>query len=161
MLFRSEIMAGRLLAPYVGVTLETFTGIIGTVLAGISLGAWVGGRAADRHDPQRLLGPVLATGGVLALLSPPLVDLVGPAARAAGPIEIVMLTAVAFFPPALVLSMVPPMVVKIRLRDLAETGAVVGRYSAVGTAGAIFGTFTTGFLLIATLPSRQIGRAHV
>jgi hypothetical protein len=29
-----EILAGRMLAPFVGVTLETFTGIIGTVLAG-------------------------------------------------------------------------------------------------------------------------------
>ncbi|MGH9270794.1 MAG: fused MFS/spermidine synthase, partial [Ilumatobacteraceae bacterium] len=35
-----EILAGRLLAPYVGVSLATFTGIIGVVLAGISLGAW-------------------------------------------------------------------------------------------------------------------------
>ncbi len=43
-----EILAGRMLAPFVGVTLETFTGIIGTVLAGIALGSWIGGRLADR-----------------------------------------------------------------------------------------------------------------
>jgi len=151
-----EILAGRLLAPYVGVTLETFTGIIGTVLAGISLGAWLGGMAADRLDPRRLLGPVLVAGGVLAMLAPPIVTWFGPGARAAGPTEIVTLTALAFFAPALVLSMVTPMVVKIRLHDLSETGTVVGRYSAIGTAGAIFGTFVTGFLLIATLPSRPI-----
>ncbi|MDP8954677.1 MAG: fused MFS/spermidine synthase, partial [Actinomycetota bacterium] len=29
-----EILAGRLVAPYVGVSIETFTGVIGTVLAG-------------------------------------------------------------------------------------------------------------------------------
>jgi hypothetical protein len=29
-----EILAGRLLAPYVGISLETYTSIIGTVLAG-------------------------------------------------------------------------------------------------------------------------------
>jgi hypothetical protein len=33
-----EILAARLLAPYVGVTLETYTGIIGVVLAGIAVG---------------------------------------------------------------------------------------------------------------------------
>ncbi len=49
-----EILAGRLLAPYVGVTLESFTGIIGTVLAGIAAGAWIGGRMADRVDARRL-----------------------------------------------------------------------------------------------------------
>jgi len=34
-----EIVAGRILAPYVGVTLQSFTGIIGTVLAAIAFGA--------------------------------------------------------------------------------------------------------------------------
>ncbi|HWC10730.1 MAG TPA: fused MFS/spermidine synthase, partial [Acidimicrobiales bacterium] len=43
-----EILAGRLLAPYVGVSLETYTAIIGTVLAGIAAGTWVGGYAAAR-----------------------------------------------------------------------------------------------------------------
>src|ERR671915_301258 len=60
-----EILAGRLLAPHVGVTLETYTGIIGTVLAGISLGTWLGGRAADQADPRRLLAPLLAVGRVV------------------------------------------------------------------------------------------------
>ncbi len=63
-----EILAGRLMAPYVGVSLETFTGIIGTVLAGIALGAAVGGRLADRYDPQRLIGPALMLGGVASWL---------------------------------------------------------------------------------------------
>ena len=48
-----EILAGRLLAPYVGVSLETFTGVIGVVLAGIATGTWRGGRLADRTDPGR------------------------------------------------------------------------------------------------------------
>src|SRR5690349_4559743 len=38
-----ELVAGRILAPYVGVSLYTWTSIIGVVLAGISIGAWVGG----------------------------------------------------------------------------------------------------------------------
>ena len=37
-----EILAERLMAPYVGVMLETCTGIIGVVLAGIAAGAWLG-----------------------------------------------------------------------------------------------------------------------
>ena len=41
-----EILANRLMAPYVGVSLETFTGIIGVVLAGL-----VQGRQTQlRHD---------------------------------------------------------------------------------------------------------------
>lgn len=151
-----EIMAGRLLAPYVGVTLETFTGIIGTVLAGISLGSWAGGKLADHVEPRRMLGPLLVGGGIFSLLSPAIVTGVGPRLSGGEPIEIVVLAFLGFFVPALILSAVTPTVVKIRLQSLAETGSVVGRLSAIGTAGAIFGTFSTGFLLLAAFPSRPI-----
>jgi len=150
-----EILAGRLMAPYLGVSLEVFTGIIGVVLAGISVGAWLGGRAADRGEPGRLIGPLLVAGGLSAIASPLLVDLVGPA-TSTGPLSIVILTTVGFFVPAAVLSAIPPVVVKIRLASLEETGSVVGAYSAIGTAGAIFGTFVTGFVLIAAFPTRPI-----
>src|SRR5262245_21529562 len=39
-----EIVAGRLLAPYVGMSLYTWTAIIAVVLAGFSIGHWIGGR---------------------------------------------------------------------------------------------------------------------
>lgn len=151
-----EILAQRLLAPYLGVSLEVFTGVIGVILAGISLGAWAGGRAADAGDPARLLGPLLVGGGIAALASPLLVDLLGPAVGGAGPISIVAITTIGFLAPAAVLSAIPPVVVKLRLASLDETGTVVGTYSAIGTAGAIFGTFVTGFFLIAAFPTRPI-----
>ncbi|MGH8872140.1 MAG: fused MFS/spermidine synthase, partial [Acidimicrobiia bacterium] len=150
-----EILAGRLLAPYLGVSLEVFTGIIGVILAGISVGAWAGGRAADRGDPRRLVGPLLVAGGLTAIASPLIVDLIGPA-TSSGPLSIVTITVMGFFAPAAVLSAIPPIVVKIRLASLQETGSVVGTYSAIGTAGAIFGTFVTGFVLIAAFPTRPI-----
>ncbi|MEX0865470.1 MAG: fused MFS/spermidine synthase [Acidimicrobiia bacterium] len=150
-----EILAVRLLAPYLGVSLEVFTGVIGVILAGIAFGAWLGGRAADRSDPGRLLGPVLVAGGLTALVSPLIVDLVGPSAST-GAFSIVTVALFGFFVPAALLSAVPPVVVKIRLRSLDQTGTVVGSYSAIGTSGAIFGTFLTGFFLIAAFPTRPI-----
>lgn len=153
-----EILAGRLLAPYVGVTLETYTGVIGTVLAGISLGSWLGGRAADRVDPRRLLGPLVGAGGVLGLLAPAAIASLGASVsvRHSGPLGVVLLAFVGFFAPAATLSAVTPTVVKLQLGDLRNTGTVVGRLAALGTAGAIVGTFATGFLLVAALPSRAI-----
>jgi MFS family permease len=151
-----EIIAGRLLAPHVGVTLETYTGIIGTVLAGIALGTWLGGRAADQTDPRRLPGPLLIVGGALALLTIPLIEGLAGLRLRADPAGIVLYAAVAVLPPAAVLSAVSPAVVKLQLRDLGETGSVVGRLSALGTAGAIVGTFLTGFVLVAAVPSRPI-----
>ena len=144
-----EILAGRLLAPYVGVSLETFTGIIGTILAGIAVGAWAGGYLADRFDPRRVVPLLLMTGGVLAIASIPVVRLLGPELASAGGVNIIALAAFGFLPAATVLSAVPPAVVKLQLRDLSTTGVTVGRLSAYSTAGAIVGTFLTGFVLVA------------
>jgi len=145
-----EILAGRLLAPYVGVSLETYTAIIGTVLTGIALGAAAGGWAADRTDPRRLLPALLVVGGGLAIASIPIVRSVardiGRTEAAAGALAV---SALAFIPAAAVLSAVPPVVVKLQLRDLSRTGTTVGRLSAWSTAGAITGTFVTGFVLVA------------
>lgn len=150
-----EILAGRLLAPYVGVSLETFTGIIGTILAGIAVGAALGGQLADRHDPNSLIGPALIIGGVLAWSSIPMVSLLGPGVGTAVP-AIVLLSLFGFFPFAMVLSAISPMVAKLRLQSLSETGEVVGGLSAAGTFGALFGTFFTGFVLVSAAPTRPI-----
>ena len=51
-----ELVASRLIAPRLGVSLYTWTSVIGVILAGISLGNYVGGRLADRWASPRLLG---------------------------------------------------------------------------------------------------------
>src|SRR5687768_11060229 len=80
-----EILAGRLLAPSVGVSLETFTAVIGTCLAGIAAGSWLGGWLADWVPPRRMIGPAIAAGGVLALATVPIVRALGDSATEGGP----------------------------------------------------------------------------
>ena len=94
-----EIAAGRLLAPYVGVSLTTYTGIIGAILAGIAVGAWLGGRAADAFGPRALLGPSFVLGGLAAIASVPIVGAVGAADLGDGFVRIVTLATVAFVVP--------------------------------------------------------------
>ena len=148
-----EILAGRLLAPYVGVSLETYTAAIGTVLAGIAAGTWIGGYLADRVNPRRMLGPLLVVGGALCLATVPVVRLLGAAVTSGGSEGVVRLALAGFFTPAAVLSAVNPTVVKLQLRDLAVTGRVVGQLSALATAGAIVGTFLAGFVLVEAAPT--------
>ncbi len=151
-----EIVAGRLLAPYVGVTLETFTTIIGVVLAGIAVGTWGGGTLADRVPPRRLLGPLLVGGGLLTFLIIPVIRLVGPSVGSNSIVGLMMLTFLGLFVPAAMLSAISPTVVKLQLLDLESTGATVGRFSALGTAGALFGSFMTGFVFVARVSSTTI-----
>jgi spermidine synthase len=148
-----ETLAGRLLAPYVGVTLQTFTGIIGVVLAGIAIGNWQGGRLADRFDARTLLPPTIVLGGGLSIAAVPLIRIFGGADLGAGPAGIVLLATVAFFLPSVVLSAVSPMVVTLQLADVHHTGRVVGRLSAIATSGSLVGVFLTGFVLVAAFPT--------
>jgi spermidine synthase len=151
-----EIVAGRLLAPYFGVSLDTFTAIIGVVLAGIAAGSWWGGRVADRVDPHGLLVPQLLVGGIATLAVVPIVRALGPALAPAGIPGLILLTSAAALLPAAALSAITPTVVKIVLADLDRTGRVVGRLSALGTLGALAGTFGAGYALIGNLPTSVI-----
>lgn len=151
-----EILAGRMLAPYVGVSIDTYTAVIGTMLAGIAAGSAVGGVLADRVDPRRLLAPLLVLGGALALATVPVVDRFGPGAGEGGNVATLKVALLAFFLPGLVLSAVTPTIIKLQLHNLEHTGGVVGWMSATGTLGALVGTFVTGYLLVATTPTTTV-----
>ncbi|MFC7895785.1 fused MFS/spermidine synthase [Streptomyces sp. NPDC057381] len=143
-----EIVALRLLAPYLGLTLETSTMVIGIALTAIALGSWLGGRLADQVDPRRLIGPSLGVSGAVVALTPAVLRSTAEWA----PVLLLIVAGLTILVPGALLSAVTPMVTKLRLTSLDETGTVVGRLSGVGTVGAIVGTVLTGFVLISRLP---------
>ena len=65
-----EIVAARLIAPYVGVSLYTWSAVIGVVLAGLSVGNALGGAWADRRATADAAGGVLVAAGLSALVIP-------------------------------------------------------------------------------------------
>jgi spermidine synthase len=151
-----ELSALRLLAPYLGLTLEMSTAVIGVALAAIAFGTWAGGRSADRIDPAGALGPLLVAGGVLIWLVLPAVRGVGELVSTQELSLVLLMAVVTLFVLAALLSAVTPMVIRLELRDLDRTGSVVGRLSAVGTLGALLATFVTGFVLFALVPTSTI-----
>lgn len=106
--------------------------------------------------PQRMLGPILLASGVLVLVVGPLVRWTGEQVRGGDASSVLLIAALAVFAPAALLSAVTPMVVKLRLATLSETGSVVGRLSGIATLGALVATFATGFLLVAAFPTSVI-----
>lgn len=151
-----EIVALRLVGPYVGVTLQTNSAVIGVALAAIAYGTWIGGRIADRRDPRPLLPAALVLAAITTAITLPLVRYAGELLRGSAVVGILLLTMVAVVLPAALLSAVTPLVIKLQLGDLRRTGEVVGKLSSIGTLGAITATLGTGFFLVATLPSSVI-----
>src|SRR4030043_1657803 len=152
-----ELVAGRIMAPYVGVSLYTWTSIIGVVLAGISIGAYLGGRMADRYPRSLTLGWLLFLSGLGAFSISPLTNLVGGAQfQTSLMTRILLITTIIFFIPSCLLGMISPVVVKLTLNNLEQTGNVVGKIYAFSTLGSILGTFATGFFLISWMGTRNI-----
>ncbi|QNE22621.1 spermidine synthase [Kribbella qitaiheensis] len=151
-----ELVSLRLVAPYLGLTLETNTAVIGVALAAIATGAAFGGKFADAVSPIRSLGPLISFGGALVLLILPVVRWTGEAVRGGDSNVVFLALAAALFVPAALLAAVTPMVTKLRLQTLSQTGTVVGRLSAYATVGAIAGTVLTGFVFVAKVPTSVI-----
>ncbi len=145
------------MAPRVGVSLYTWTSAIGVILAGISLGNYIGGKLADRHaSRQRLAGQFILSAfasasviGLVNLVGTPGFDI---------PVILGVLGAytIVFLVPSTVLGTISPMVVKLTLTDLDQTGNVVGKISAAGASGSILGAFATGFVFISWFGTRAI-----
>jgi spermidine synthase len=159
MLMVLEIDAGRLIAPFTGSSLYSWTSIIGVVLAGLSLGNWLGGRLAGGRNGHRVLGLALTGSALTTLLVLPLIVLV------AGPIQhqhggpvwtSLMLVTSLFFLPALMLGIISPLATALYLEIDDKTGSVLGKMHALAATGSIFGTFITGYVLVQWLGTRFI-----
>lgn len=152
-----ELVAGRIMAPYVGVSLYTWTSIIGVVLAGISIGAYIGGMLADRFPNPKTLGWLLFVSGLAALSISPMTEAVARLPlQTSLMMRILFVTAVIFFIPSCLLGMISPVVVRLSLDRLERSGNVVGKIYAFSTLGSILGTFATGFFLITWMGTRNI-----
>ncbi len=154
-----EIVAGRIIAPSVGVSLYTWTSVIGVVLAGLTLGNYLGGKLADRRPARTTLSAIYLAAAVASALILFFARDVGAfTAPTSWPaiIQVLWITGIMFFLPSVVLGMPTSMLVKLSLSSLDSTGRVVGDVQAAASAGSIVGVFLTGFALISWFGTRAI-----
>ncbi|MBT8410839.1 MAG: fused MFS/spermidine synthase [Octadecabacter sp.] len=153
-----EIVAGRMIAPYVGMSLYTWTSIIAVVLAGFSVGHWWGGRIAAQDTARALrvtgwimIAAAVTTAGATLLLR-----------AVAGPViatnmhplaAITALSTLAFFLPSLFAGVPAPVLTVAAMRDRAESERALGAMFASGAIGAIAGTLLAGFLFVPLIGS--------
>ena len=149
-----EIIAGRLIARYLGASLYTWTSVIGVVLSGIALGNYAGGRTADIFPVRKTISLLFITASLSCVLVPVLNNIFGNAAifvQFSWPIRVAAHVAIIFFFPSCILGMISPLVAKLALDQGFKTGRTIGDIYAWAAVGSILGTFVTGFFLIATI----------
>ena len=146
-----ELCASRMATGHLGQSLYTWTTLLGTVLAGVTIGNYLGGNLADRHEPRRLLCVLLLLAALALLAVPALNTWLGTGSvldRLPWVQRIAIHTLLAFFLPSVLLGAIGPAIARLALDMGGPPGRTLGSVYAWGSLGAVVGTFLTGFLLI-------------
>ncbi|MCL4861890.1 MAG: fused MFS/spermidine synthase, partial [Caldilineaceae bacterium] len=156
-----ELSAARLLEPAFGNNQLVWAALIGLILLYLAVGAWLGGRLADRFPRRReldLTATVAAVGVALApTLSAPVLRM---AAAGLSLFDVGLLAGallavlILFSLPGILLGAISPWVVRLCVDDLQRAGQTAGRIYAIGTAGSLVGTFAPVLWLIPAYGTR-------
>jgi spermidine synthase len=150
-----ELAASRLLAPFFGSSTFIWASLIGSTLAFLALGYFLGGRLADRRPEPVVLYAVTAIAavaiGMIPFVARPLLTGSLDAFR--------QLDAGAFYgslvgtllllaPPVTLLGFISPFAIRLQLLDVASAGKTAGSLYALSTIGSIAGSFVPALVLI-------------
>ncbi len=151
-----ELTGSRILAPYVGMSLYVWTSLIGVMLGFLSIGYSLGGKLADKHTSLKEFAFLLFVGGAAVGLTAFIKD---PILRIFIHLqwdlrsEALVASILLFGLPSLLLGMVSPYAIRLKMKSIDSSGKTVGNLYALSTLGSIFGTFLSGFYLMALLGS--------
>ena len=154
-----ELVAARILSPYVGSSNLIWTTIIGIMLTSMSIGYWLGGKIADKRPDINLLSFFILIGAFFTSIIPILeTALVKPLSEVMNELVIIAIicSTIVFGIPSFILAMVSPFAVKLEDKNHEEIGKTSGKISSLSTIGSIVGTFVAGFLLIPNLGVRTL-----
>ncbi len=160
-----ELVGSRLVSRHMGTSIYTWTSLIGVILAGVSVGNYIGGKLADRFSPARTLPHLFLIASLLVVILPRFQEWLGPIDRASAlrwldgfsiPQRIFAKVALVFLAPALALGTISPVTAKLALERARRAGRAIGNVYAWGAIGSIAGTFLTGYLLISLVGSLAV-----
>lgn len=146
-----ELIGSRVVSPYVGTSIYSWTSLIGVILASLSVGYYVGGYWADKRPTVRPLALIILLAAVAIAFSVFIKDVFSGSVaglRIGLEVKSVLISLVLFAPASFLLGMVSPYAVRLRMSDVVTSGRTAGNLYSLSTAGSIFGTFLAGFYII-------------
>ncbi len=156
-----ELSASRLLEPAFGNNQLVWAALIGLILLYLAIGAWLGGKLADRFPHRRGL-EITATIGALGVAVIPACSpwilrwaAAGLEAFQVGALLGSLVSVLLLFSiPITLLGTISPWAVRLLIADVDHAGQVAGRLSALATIGSLVGTFLPVLWLIPTYGTR-------
>lgn len=152
-----EIVGTRLISPFYGSSIYTWSALITTTMVALAAGYAWGGRLVER-DPSPALFARLLLGAAFAVALIPVVRETALRATAGLGLQLGSLAAAgALIGPALVLiGMTGPVVTRLTATSASDAGRRAGDAFAVSTVGSVAGAALTGFVLVPRWPASRI-----
>jgi len=154
-----ELIVSRILTPVFGSSIYTWGSLIGLILAGLSLGYFLGGKISDKDPKFRKICSIIFSAGLYIVFIPFIAPgILGFTLNALPQNQFSSLFAtfaLVFFPTTL-LGFVSPYVIKLGTATLHRVGNISGTLYSIATIGSIFGTFLTIFVLIPAIDVRTV-----
>lgn len=155
-----EVIAARLVAPYAGMSTDTWTAIIAAFLLALAVGNAIGGVLAGRGDRALLLrwaAVTTAAGGITVATAPFVMEawdalVLAPAPSALW--RVVIFVAAPCIPAGVLFGIAPPLLM-ISLISSGGPAFRVGAMYAAGAAGSVFGVLSALWLLLDILGVRM------
>lgn len=146
-----ELVWIRILGPFIGTSIITWSSVIAVILFFMSLGNYYGGKMADTWKKfSYLLYIFLGVSVCILILYYYKNFLLSQSLLYIANIElaVVFISILLFAPASYLLGIISPIVLKIAIDNLEYTGRKFGLLSWVSALGWIFWTLITGFFLI-------------
>lgn len=147
-----ELIAARIMSPYIGSSNTVWTIVIGLMLLGNALGNYYGGKLADKYDTSKLNSVILSISAlatwVIYIVHNAILTVTGFSYGI--PVLLLLITI-----PCIGIGMISPVVSK-RLMQKDNNGKTAGLIFTLITVGSLIGTFLGGFVIIPKLGSNNI-----
>ncbi len=154
-----EMLGSRYLNPYFGSGIYTWAALISTVLAALTGGYFLGGFIGDRTVSATVLGAIVGVAALYLLALPSFAGaILGFVFNTIDNVRLGSLySALAIMVlPVTLFGVYSPFAIRLVLRATQQSGTVSGAVYGVSTAGSIFGTLGTTFVLIPIIGTRAI-----
>ena len=155
-----EIATARLVAPYAGMSTDTWTAIIAAFLLALAFGNHCGGRLGTNACSARMLAlaaSAMAAGGIMAAITPLMMPAWDALILAPAPSQlwrIIVFVALPCIPVGFLFGIATPLLMTAAITLAGPQRSVVGLVYAIGAAGSVCGVLITLWLLLDVLGTR-------
>lgn len=146
-----EIVCSRLMSPYFGSSIYTWSAVIASVMIALSVGYYLGGKLADKRRSAELVVrqfTLVAMSMVYVIVVHGYLTQLALRWEMDFRLQVLLVAGLLVILPSLLLGMIFPYMTRYQLTRAEGSGKLIGSMSMYSSLGSILGVLSAGFLLV-------------